>query len=68
MILGELGEDKLGADGDTIYAALTRAHAGLSETQSHALNARLVLLMTNEIGDKDRLVKIFEYASGSDEA
>ena len=57
-----VGEDKLGADGDTIYAALMHAHSGLSETQSHALNARLILLMANEIGNKEKLVELFDYA------
>ena len=28
-----------------------RAHQGLSEAESHALNARLVLILANHIGD-----------------
>ena len=39
--------------GDDVYAALLEAHDGLSEAESHALNARLVLLMANRIGDAD---------------
>lgn len=39
--------------GDDIYAALLQAHDGLTEADSHALNARLVLLMANQIGDAD---------------
>lgn len=39
--------------GDDIYAALLEAHDGLSEADSHALNARLILLMANQIGDAD---------------
>ena len=35
-------EDNLGAEGDSVYAALMAAHEGLSEAESHALNARLV--------------------------
>ena len=48
-------QDNFGSDGDNFYAALIAAHAGLSESQSHAMNARLVLIMANEIGDLSRL-------------
>jgi hypothetical protein len=36
---------------DEAYARLIAAHEGLSETESHALNARLVLILMNHIGD-----------------
>jgi hypothetical protein len=39
------------ADGDGVYAAIIDAHQGLSLEQSAALNARLVLLLANHIGD-----------------
>ena len=39
------------ADPDGFYAALIAAHADLSEAESLALNARLVLLLANHIGD-----------------
>ena len=45
----------LGARGDECYEALMAAHDGLSEAESHALNARLVLLLANRIGDVDAL-------------
>ncbi len=35
---------------DDFYEALLLAHQGLSLDESHALNARLVLLMANHIG------------------
>ena len=35
---------------DDFYEALLDAHQGLSDEQSHDLNARLVLLMANQIG------------------
>jgi len=35
---------------DDFYEALIDAHQGLSTEQSHALNARLVLLLANHIG------------------
>jgi hypothetical protein len=39
------------ADPDDIYTALIEAHAGLTEAESLALNARLILLLANHIGD-----------------
>ena len=35
---------------DDFYEALIDAHQGLSTEESHALNARLVLLLANHIG------------------
>lgn len=55
-------KDGLGADGDAFYEALMAAHEGLDETQGHALNARLVLLMANEIGDIAVLAAILQTA------
>ncbi|MDZ4096090.1 MAG: DUF2783 domain-containing protein [Paracoccaceae bacterium] len=40
------------SDADGFYAALLAVHRGLSEAQSHALNARLVLILANHIGDR----------------
>jgi hypothetical protein len=37
--------------GDAFYEALIRAHEGLDDAQSELLNARLVLLLANHIGD-----------------
>ena len=37
---------------DDIYAKLIAAHEGLSEAESHAMNARLILLLMNHIGDE----------------
>ena len=36
---------------DESYAGLIAAHDGLSEEESHALNARLILILMNHIGD-----------------
>lgn len=40
------------ANADASYAALIAAHEGLSEEESHAMNARLILLLMNHIGDE----------------
>ncbi len=37
--------------GDDFYEALIDAHHGLSDEQSEALNARLILPLANHIGD-----------------
>jgi Protein of unknown function (DUF2783) len=37
--------------GDAFYDALIAAHHGLSDAQSELLNARLVLLLANHVGD-----------------
>lgn len=42
---------RLGARGDDVYAALIAAHDGLTDAESARLNARLVLLLANQVGD-----------------
>lgn len=37
---------------DDAYAALIAAHDGLTKPQSDALNARLILILMNHIGDQ----------------
>ena len=37
--------------GDDFYDALIAAHRGLTDAQSELLNARLLLLLANHIGD-----------------
>ena len=39
------------SDPDAFYEMLISAHAGLSEQQSLELDARLILLLSNQIGD-----------------
>jgi hypothetical protein len=53
------------ADPDRLYAALIDAHAGLTEAESAALNARLVLLLANHIGDADVLAEAITVARRS---
>ncbi|WP_298256812.1 DUF2783 domain-containing protein [uncultured Litoreibacter sp.] len=42
-------------DPDGFYDDLLQAHDGLSDAESHALNARLVLILCNHIGDRTLL-------------
>lgn len=39
-------------DGDGFYDELLAAHGGLDDAASHALDARLVLLLCNHVGDR----------------
>lgn len=55
-------EDNLGNDADAFYQSLMEAHEGLTEAQSHKLNARLVLMLSNEIGELDRLRALLKAA------
>ncbi|MBO6900148.1 MAG: DUF2783 domain-containing protein [Rhizobiaceae bacterium] len=55
MSTHDIGRDRLGAAGDDFYAALMAAHEGLSFEESAKLNARLVLLLANQVGDLELL-------------
>jgi hypothetical protein len=50
---------------DDFYAALIDAHRDLATAQSHALNARLVLLLANHIGDAAVLQQALDAARAS---
>jgi len=52
------------ADPDGFYAELIDLHAGLSDEESAALNARLILLLANHIGDRAVLTQAFQAAKG----
>jgi hypothetical protein len=47
---------------DDFYAALLDAHEGLGEVESHALNARLVLVLANQIGRQAILAAAIDVA------
>lgn len=55
-------EDNLGPQGDDAYEMLMRAHEGLSDAESQALNARLILLMMNTISDAATLAALIAEA------
>jgi hypothetical protein len=50
-------------DQDGFYDELLNAHDGLSKEQSDALNARLMLILANHIGDRDVLREAIKAAS-----
>jgi hypothetical protein len=51
--------------GDEFYEHLIEAHNGLTDEQSEALNARLILLLANHIGDLGVLREALEKARKS---
>jgi hypothetical protein len=61
-------EENFRGQGDDFYEALIRAHEGLSDAQSHTLNARPVLILANHIGDLEVLQEAIALARRSLEA
>lgn len=49
-------------DMDGFYERLIETHNGLSETDSQLVNAKLILLLANHIGDMDVLEEALEKA------
>ena len=49
-------------DADSFYEQLLDAHVGLSKEQSELLNARLILLLANQVGDAKVLKDCVEAA------
>jgi hypothetical protein len=52
-------------DPDAAYAALLAAHKGLAEVESNALNARLVLILMNHLGDGPAFAQALQLARGA---
>ena len=52
---------------DDFYEALIDAHQGLGSADSHAFNARLVLLLANHIGSLDVLREALKAAGTASE-
>jgi len=49
-------------DADDFYAALLAAHDGLDDAETHAFNARLVLILANHIGNAPVLLQALDAA------
>jgi hypothetical protein len=58
-------DDGFNGRGDEFYEALMLAHAGLAEADSAHLNARLILILANQIGDLDVLTEALGIARAS---
>ena len=53
---------------DDFYAALLALHEGRAKEESDAVNARLILLLANHIGDMDVLCEALDAAGQVDQA
>ncbi len=53
-------------DADGFYEQLMDAHTGLSREQSELFNARLILLLANQVGDAKVLRECIEAAGRTD--
>lgn len=53
-------------DPDGFYAELLAAHEGLTKAESDALNARLILLLANQVGEREKLSKALAAARDLD--
>jgi hypothetical protein len=47
---------------DDFYADLLAVHEGLTKAESDALNARLILILANHVGDRETLAEALEAA------
>ena len=52
-------------DADHFYAAFVATHAGLSDEASELLNARLILILANHIGQRSVLEEALDLAKAS---
>lgn len=59
---GKLRTDSAFANPDDFYDLLIAAHRDLTEAQSAEVNAKLILLLANHIGDLDVIREALEVA------
>ena len=50
--MNKLNTDTNFTDADAFYAALADVHRDRSDAESAAINARLILLLANQVGDQ----------------
>lgn len=62
---GKLRREIAVTDPDAFYARLIELHQGLTQEQSNKLNAKIILLLANQVGDDKILQEILEYARSS---
>jgi hypothetical protein len=60
--MSKLVTDSRFANPDAAYSAIIEAHRGLAEAMSGELNARLVLILANHIGNADVLAQALALA------
>lgn len=55
--------DGFGGRADDVYAALIQAHEGLTDQESQAFNARLILILANQIGAPETIFEAIRCAA-----
>ena len=65
LVAQHLNTEANAAVSDDFYAALLGMHVGLNDDESELLNARLILLLANHIGDRDVLAEALAMARKS---
>lgn len=63
--MGTLNTEPNIARPDDFYARLLAAHEGKSKAESDAINARLVLILSNHIGDAEVLGQAIDLAAAT---
>jgi hypothetical protein len=63
--MAKLRRERHLAEHDGFYASLLATHKGLPDAESHALNARLVLILANHVGDTEVLEEALALARES---
>lgn len=61
-------DNRLGEHADDVYNCLLDAHQGLDDDASENLNARLVLLLLNQLGDAEAAIAIIHRAAATSSA
>ena len=49
------------ASPDDFYARLIELHEGRSSAESHKINAKVIMMLANHIGDTDVLYEVLDY-------
>jgi len=62
---GSLKRDPNLARPDDVYNLIVDAHRGLTREQSEALNARLVLILANHVGDEKAIEEAVRAATSA---
>ena len=63
--MSELIKEPRIADPDGFYNKLIDLHQGLSQEQSNKVNAKLILMLANHIGDQSVLDEALAYLRGT---
>lgn len=60
--MAKLKTDLTIQDPDDFYARLIDLHKDLKPEQSNKLNAKIILLLANQVGDEEVLAEVLQYA------